>query len=118
MNIADSDKFSIAKESLDKSLSLSLPVLIKCASILAAEHSIFCDICWADISIEKNNIGFFRFVPTCSAIFNTKLVLPIPGHAAIIINSPFCNPHVISSRSIKPVGIPANLLSPSCKCTI
>ena len=45
-------------------------------------------------------------VPTCCAMFSTRLVLPIDGRAATMTMSDGCRPEVISSRSAKPVGTP------------
>ncbi len=41
-------------------------------------------------------------MPQCSAMFSTKLVLPIDGRAATMTRSDFWKPDVISSRSTKP----------------
>ena len=45
-------------------------------------------------------------MPQCSAMFSTKLVLPIDGRAATMTRSDFWKPEVISSRSTKPLGTP------------
>ncbi len=55
------------------------------------------------------------FVPTCCAMFMTRLVLPIEGRPATRIRSEFCRPDVISSRSAKPVGTPVT--RPLCCCS-
>ena len=51
-------------------------------------------------------------MPQCSAMFSTKLVLPIDGRAATMTRSDFWKPDVISSRSTKPLGTPVT--SPWC----
>ncbi len=65
----------------------------------------------APISIEKIATGKPEPNPPIpSAIFSAilieKAVLPIDGRPATIIKSPPCNPEVIASKSVNPVGIP------------
>ena len=42
----------------------------------------------------------------CSAMLSAKAVLPMLGRPAITIRSPSCNPEVMWSRSVNPVGTP------------
>ena len=58
--------------------------------------------CSFDISRLKNPTVMSVDVPTCCAIFSTKLVFPIDGRAATRTRSDGCSPDVISSRSRKP----------------
>ena len=41
-------------------------------------------------------------VPTCCAMFSTRLVFPIDGRAAMMTRSEGCRPDVRASRSVKP----------------
>ena len=57
-------------------------------------------------------------VPTCCAMFSTRLVFPIDGRAATMIRSDGCRPDVISSRSVKPVGTPVISSLRACSFSI
>jgi hypothetical protein len=71
--------------------------------------------CSFDISRLKKPTVMSVDVPTCCAMFSTKLVLPIDGRAATMMRSDGWRPDVISSRSMKPVGTPVT--SPLCCCS-
>ena len=57
-------------------------------------------------------------VPTCCAMFSTRLVFPIDGRAAMMTRSDGCRPDVISSRSVKPVGTPVMSSLRACSFSI
>ena len=62
--------------------------------------------CRLDISNEKMAIDFLKSVAAFLANDSTKEVFPIPGLAARMIKSLGCQPDVIRSRAVKPVGTP------------
>ena len=62
--------------------------------------------CTLDISNENIATGRLKFTAIFFAMDNTKAVLPIAGRAAIIIRSDFCQPDVILSSSVMPLGTP------------
>ena len=57
-------------------------------------------------------------VPTCCAMFSTRLVFPIDGRAAMMTRSDGWRPDVISSRSVKPVGTPVTSSLRACSFSI
>ena len=58
------------------------------------------------------------FVPTCCAMFSTRLVFPIDGRAATMTRSEGWRPDVSSSRSVKPVGTPVTSSLRACSFSI
>ena len=58
------------------------------------------------ISREKIATGFLNITAALRAAVNTKAVLPIPGRAAMITRSEFCQPPVARSNSTNPVATP------------
>ncbi len=62
--------------------------------------------CSFDISRLNTPTVMSVLVPTCWAMFSTRLVFPIDGRAAMMTRSAGWSPDVISSRSVKPVGTP------------
>ena len=81
----------------------------------ASDVSIRMNSCSFDISRLKNPTVMSVEVPTCWAMFRTKLVFPIEGRAATSTRSDGCSPDVISSRSRNPVGTPVT--RPLCCCS-
>ena len=60
------------------------------------------------ISIEKKMTGRPVDVATLRAIPSARLVLPIPGRAAMITRFSRWSPWSFASRSVKPVGTPTS----------
>ena len=58
--------------------------------------------------ISRLNTATARLCSTAMlrAMLSTKAVLPMPGRAATMIMSLFCQPAVILSRRVNPVGTP------------
>ncbi len=71
--------------------------------------------CKEDISKENIAIGRLKSTAALRAIDNTKAVFPIPGRAARITKSDFCQPEVKRSKAVKPDGIPTKPSSLSFK---
>ena len=92
----------------------NLPRRILSASISASAEIIRFTNCTALISSEKSATAW----PWSTAAFRqaetTNAVLPIPGRAAMIINSCFCQPEVKRSKSVKPDGTPVKPLFCNC----
>ena len=55
--------------------------------------------------IVKYKTGNFFLKQICSTRLIAKLVVPTPECPAMTVNWPLCNPPIISSRNLKPVGI-------------
>ena len=62
--------------------------------------------CTEDISNEKKAIGLPYLTDAFLATESTKAVFPIPGRAAMMIRSDFCQPAVTRSSSVNPLGTP------------
>ncbi len=114
MKILASLSVPIACDSRPQSRSPRKPPRSRCASIRASPVSMRRNSCSFDISRLKMPTVMSVLVPTCCAMFSTRLVLPIDGRAAMITRSPACSPEVISSRSVKPVGTPVTSSRREC----
>ena len=58
------------------------------------------------ISKLKIATGLLKSTDAFLAMLNTNAVFPIPGLEAITIKSDFCQPPVILSRAVNPLGTP------------
>ena len=106
MKIFASLSVPIACDSRPQSRSPRNPPRSRCASMRASPVSMRRNSCSFDISRLKTPTVMSVLVPTCCAMFSTRLVFPIDGRAAMMTRSDGCRPDVISSRSVKPVGTP------------
>ena len=106
MKIFASLSVPIACDSRPQSRSPRNPPRSRCASMRASAVSMRRNSCSFDISRLNTPTVMSVLVPTCCAMFSTRLVFPIDGRAAMMIRSDGCRPDVISSRSVKPVGTP------------
>ena len=84
----------------------------------ASDVSMRRNSCSFDISRLKKPTVMSVLVPTCCAMFSTRLVFPIDGRAATMTRSAGCSPDVISSRSVKPVGTPVISSLRACSFSI
>ncbi len=114
MKIFASLSVPIACDSLPQSRSPRNPPRSRCASIRASAVSMRRNSCSFDISRLNMPTVMSVLVPTCCAMFSTRLVLPIDGRAATMMRSDGCRPEVISSRSVKPVGTPVTSSLRAC----
>ena len=76
--------------------------------IRACEATKRCASSASDISSENSATGLPCSIAAFSAMFVTSADLPIEGRAAMMIRLPGWKPPVISSRSLKPDGVPVS----------
>ena len=109
MKMGASLSFAIFEFNCCHSWSAKVPFLSLSDSI-SASALIIRVTNWREL-ISKENIATPRnfsvfAIQAFLATLNAKAVLPIPGRAAIIINSDFWKPEVTLSNLEKPEGIP------------
>ena len=114
MNILASNNLLIFECNCCHSCGSNFPLRIFSASISASAEMIRFTSCTALISREKRATEWPKSTAAFRHAETTKAVLPIPGRAAIMINSCFCQPDVKRSRSVNPDGIPVKPLFCNC----
>ena len=114
INILASNKVFIFECNCCHSCASSFPRLILSASISASAEIILLTNWTADISSENKATECPKSTAAFRQAETTKAVFPIPGLAAIMINSCFCQPEVNRSKSVKPDGIPVRPLFCNC----
>ena len=107
MNICAPLKTWAVCTSFTQSASSSEPERRRLLSTKASQERILEVIC--SLLISRENIATLRFLrATFTAILRAKLVLPMPGRAAISIRSDLLSPPIFLSTALYPVFIPRN----------
>ncbi len=101
-----SDNICTAEVTRGQSSSSNLPVRMLCWSMRPKDDIMRMAKESAGISIENTSTGLRLLIAACSAMFMTRVVLPIEGLPATIIKSAGCKPEVMLSKSVKPVSRP------------